>query len=379
MLLERREVRVQQCRRFGSVRKASAILNPFRHLETPEEACERQEFFLAGRRPNTYPIFRALSAGLSSLNSQIARNVVGIASRLSFNTTVFSLTVLGSGSRGNCSLIATDHCRVLVDAGFSARQIAQRLHLIGVRPESLDGILITHEHSDHVAGLNTFCRRFDVPIFANRQTKEVISEGALADFPRWNLFETGSPLSIKDIEVQSFYVPHDAVDPVAFVLTANEGSIGFLTDLGYAPKLALERIRGVDILVVETNHDERMLQEDSKRPWSVKQRILSRHGHLSNEAAAKLVASIAGDRLRRVLLGHLSCDCNRPELALEAMERAGITGIDLHCADQHTISPGFTVSRATTSTVRDEINPVCTQAQYNEHAQRTFDLGWQAG
>jgi phosphoribosyl 1,2-cyclic phosphodiesterase len=329
--------------------------------------------------PDAYSIFRVPSAAQGSLNSQIARNVVGIASRLSFNTSVFSLTVLGSGSRGNCSLIATDHCRVLVDAGFSARQIAKRLDLIGVRPESLDGILITHEHNDHVAGLHTFCRRFNIPIFANPLTAETLRNGALEDYASWKLFATGSVFLIKDVEVQSFYVPHDAVDPMAFVLTANEGSIGFLTDLGYAPKLALERIRGVDILVVETNHDERMLQEDSKRPWSVKQRILSRHGHLSNEAAAKLVASIAGDRLRRVLLGHLSRDCNRPELALEAMERAGITGIDLHCADQHTISPGFTVSRATTSTVRDEINPVCTQAQYNEHAQCTFDLGWQAG
>ncbi len=344
----------------------------------PRNCAKGKKFFLASGHPDPYSIFRAPSAGLSSLNSQIARNVVGIASRLSFNEPVFSLTVLGSGSRGNCSLIATDHCRLLVDAGFSARQISQRLDLIGVRPESLDGILITHEHNDHVAGLDTFCRRFSIPIFANPLTAETLRNGALENYARWNLFATGSVFSIKDVEVQSFYVPHDAVDPVAFVLTANEGSIGFLTDLGYAPKLALERIRDVDILVVETNHDERMLQEDSKRPWSVKQRILSRHGHLSNEAAAKLVASIAGDRLRRVLLGHLSRDCNRPELALEAMERAGITGIDLYCADQHTISPGFIVAR-TTSTVRDEINPVRTQAQYNEYTQRAFDLGWQAG
>jgi phosphoribosyl 1,2-cyclic phosphodiesterase len=313
------------------------------------------------------------------VNTQIARNVVGIASRLSFNGPVFSLTVLGSGSKGNCSLVATSQCRLLLDAGFSARQIVQRLASIGVDPQSLDGILITHEHSDHVSGLNTFCRRFGVPIFANPLTAETLGHGVLDDWASWNLFATGSVFSIKDIEVQSFYVPHDAVDPAAFVFTADEGSIGFLTDLGYAPKLALERVRHVDMLVVETNHDERMLQEDSKRPWSVKQRILSRHGHLSNEAAAKLVASIAGDRLRRVVLGHLSRDCNRPELALEAMQRAGITGIDLHCADQHTVSPGFTVLPATQSTVREQVNPVRTQGRCNEHAQHPFDLGWQAG
>jgi phosphoribosyl 1,2-cyclic phosphodiesterase len=266
-----------------------------------------------------------------------------------------------------------------VDAGFSARQIVQRLESLGVRPDSLDGILVTHEHNDHVAGLNTFCRRFNVPIYTNPLTAETLRHGPLEDFRSWNLFATGSVFSIKDIEIKSFYVPHDAVDPTAFVLTADEGSIGFLTDLGYAPKLALERIRDVDALVVETNHDERMLQEDIKRPWSVKQRILSRHGHLSNDAAAKLVASIAGRRLRRVVLGHLSRDCNRPELALEAMERVGVSGIDLHCADQHTVSPGFTLSRVTLSPVREQVNPVCTQGHDNEQTQRTFELGWHAG
>ncbi len=310
---------------------------------------------------------------------QITRIVVGIGQRLRFNRPVFSLTVLGSGSRGNCSFIATSQCRLLVDAGFSTRQIVQRLESIGVHPESLDGILITHEHTDHVSGLNTFCKRFNIPIFANPLTAETLRHGALEHSPCWNLFATGSVFVIKDIEIQSFYVPHDAVDPTAFVLTAAEGSIGFLTDLGYAPKLALERVRNVDLLVVETNHDERMLQDDSKRPWSVKQRILSRHGHLSNDAAAKLVASIAGNRLRRVVLGHLSRDCNRPELALEAMERIGITGIDLHCADQNKVSPGFAISRPSRSMVQEEVNPIRTQRGYGKDAQSLFDLGWQAG
>jgi phosphoribosyl 1,2-cyclic phosphodiesterase len=292
---------------------------------------------------------------------------------------VFSLTVLGSGSRGNCSLIATANCRLLLDAGFSARQMIQRLKSVGVSPESLDGILITHEHTDHIAGLNIFCRRFEIPIYANPLTAESLRRGALEDFPRWSLFATGAVFSIKDIQIQSFYVPHDAVDPTAFVLTADEGSIGFLTDLGYAPKLALERIRDVDILVVETNHDERMLQEDSKRPWSVKQRILSRHGHLSNEAAAKLVASIAGHRLGRVVLGHLSRDCNRPDLALGAMDKLGISGIDLFCADQNEISPVFTLSRPTMLTMCEEIDPIRSQRDHNERTQRTFDLWGEAG
>jgi phosphoribosyl 1,2-cyclic phosphodiesterase len=290
---------------------------------------------------------------------------------------VFSLTVLGSGSAGNCSLIATSQCRLLVDAGFSARQITQRLESVGVRPESLDGILITHEHGDHVAGLEIFCRRFCVPIYSNPLTAETLRHGSLADFPNWNLFATGAVFSVKDIEIQSFYVPHDAVDPTAFVFSSDAGSIGFLTDLGYAPKLALERLRQVDILLVETNHDERMLQEDRKRPWSVKQRILSRHGHLSNDAAAKLVASIAGHRLRHVVLGHLSRDCNRADLALGTMRRFGVQGIDLFCAEQSKVSPAFAVSEVAQSLVGEEINPVRRQSDNNQRAQGTFDFGWQ--
>jgi phosphoribosyl 1,2-cyclic phosphodiesterase len=302
---------------------------------------------------------------------------IGIQSGVRSIRRVFSVTVLGSGSAGNCSLIATDQCRLLVDAGFSARQIAQRLASVGVSPECLDGILITHEHSDHVAGLEIFSRRFCVPIYANPLTSEMLRRGSLAGFSNWNLFATGAVFSVKDIEIQSFYVPHDAVDPTAFVFTADGGSIGFLTDLGYAPKLALERIRQVDTLVVETNHDERMLQDDSRRPWSVKQRILSRHGHLSNDAAAKLVASIAGQRLRRVVLGHLSRDCNRADLALGTMARFGVQGIDLFCAEQNSVSPTFAVSAPASSAMREEINPVRRQSDNDQCAQGTFDRGWQ--
>ena len=292
---------------------------------------------------------------------------------------MFSLTVLGSGSGGNCSLVATDRCRFLVDAGFSARQIAGRLESSGVNPASLDGILITHEHSDHVAGLEVFCRRFGIPIYASSRTAEVLRQGWLAEYSSWTLFEPGLSFSLKDIEVQSFYVPHDAVDPVAFVFSSGDGSIGFLTDLGYAPKLALERIRKVHTLVVETNHDERLLQEDPKRPWSVKQRIMSRHGHLSNSAGAKLVAEIAGDQLRRVVLGHLSRDCNRPDLALEAMDRNGVTTLSLFCAEQNKVSPTFIVEPAPCSAVCNEVNPIDPSRDKSQDAQTMFDLGWQTG
>jgi phosphoribosyl 1,2-cyclic phosphodiesterase len=306
---------------------------------------------------------------------------------------VFSLTVLGSGSGGNCALVTSDRCRILIDAGFSARRISQRLQSLGIEPESLDGILLTHEHSDHIAGLKVFCGKFDVPVYCNSLTAEYLCREGIAEANRYKIFSTGSSFTIQDIDVQAFYVPHDAVDPVAFVLCSDYGSVGFLTDLGYAPKLARERIREVHTLVVETNHDEQRLQADSKRPWSVKQRILSRHGHLSNEAAAALVADIAGENLRRVILGHLSRECNSPELALGAMRRLSLDSLELHCAEQNQVSPQFEIGPqpvarplrkndwVTTgcSTVSEKINPVAGGHDNEQQAEYLLNLGWDVG
>ena len=306
---------------------------------------------------------------------------------------MFNLTVLGSGSGGNCALVASDRCRILVDAGFSAKRISHRLRSIGVEPESLDGILLTHEHSDHITGLKVFCGKFDVPIYCNSLTAEYLCREGTAEPSRFKIFSTGSSFTIQDIDVQTFYVPHDAVEPVAFVLSSDYGSAGFLTDLGYAPKLARERIREVHTLVIETNHDEQRLQADPKRPWSVKQRILSRHGHLSNEAAAALVADIAGQNLRRVILGHLSRECNSPELALSAMQRLGLDSLELYCAEQNEISPQFEVGQQPVeraleqddslktgcSTVSEQINPVAGGHHDNQETEYLLDLGWHLG
>jgi phosphoribosyl 1,2-cyclic phosphodiesterase len=292
---------------------------------------------------------------------------------------VFKLTILGSGSGGNCALVTSDRCRILIDAGFTAKQICQRLLSVGVDPESLDGILLTHEHSDHIAGLRVFCGKFNVPIYCNSLTAEYLHREDIAEAKRYKIFSTGSSFTIQDIDVQAFYVPHDAVDPVAFVLSSDYGSVGFLTDLGYAPKLARERIREVHTLVVETNHDEQRLQADPKRPWSVKQRILSRHGHLSNEAAAALVADIAGENLRRVVLGHLSRECNSPELALSAMQRLGLAGLELYCAEQNKVSPQFEIGRGRVLKVDQKINPVAGGHNNDQEAEYLLDLGWHFG
>lgn len=259
--------------------------------------------------------------------------------------------MLGSGSAGNSTLVATNHCRILVDGGLSARQVVLRLEQCGVMPEQLDGVVLTHEHSDHICGLEVLCRKFDLPIYCNRLTAEALRASGLAERCRhWRLFATGTEFSICDITVQTFPVPHDAVDPLGFVFHAGSGALGFITDLGYVTKLIVERLREVQTLVIETNHDEKLLQSDTHRPWPVKQRIQSRHGHLSNTAAAKVIEQLLPGKIERVVLGHLSRDCNTPALAMNtvraSLERCDRTDVEIHCAGQFEISPCFRIGEA---------------------------------
>jgi len=257
-------------------------------------------------------------------------------------------TILGSGSRGNCAYLETEGARLLIDAGFSAKQIRQRLAAIGRAPERLDGILITHEHSDHIRGLEVLCRKLDVPIYCNRLTRDGILWQQRNARLSFRLFETGAGFSVGDVQVESFSVPHDAQDPVGFLLRTAAGNVGFLTDLGHATRLVLERVRPAHALVLESNHDLQLLQDDLKRPWSVKQRILSRHGHLSNDAAAAALAEVMSADLRHLFLGHLSEDCNRPELARERMARQlaelGADHVALEVTCQREISQTVTLA-----------------------------------
>ncbi len=260
---------------------------------------------------------------------------------------MFSLTMLGSGSSGNAALIATEHCRLLVDGGLSARQLVVRLELCGVRPQQLNGVLLTHEHGDHVCGLDVLCRKFQVPIYCNALTAEAIRCGSLGEHRNWRIFRTGAEFAICDITVQTFPVPHDAVEPVGFAFHAGRCSLGFITDLGYATKMLVERLREVHTLVIETNHDEKLLQACQHRPWPVKQRIMSRHGHLSNIAAATVIEQLLPGKIERVVLGHLSRDCNTPELAKAAVQallaKCRRDSVEVFCADQREISSRFRI------------------------------------
>jgi phosphoribosyl 1,2-cyclic phosphodiesterase len=251
-------------------------------------------------------------------------------------------TILGSGSSGNCAYVETDETRVLVDAGFSPRQIRQRLASIGRAPENLTAILITHEHSDHIHGLAGIAAKLGVPVYCNRATKDEI-ERLMNIRLDCRIFATGDNFDLGDVSVDTFSIPHDAQDPVGFLLRTNCGNIGFVTDLGHVTRLVGERIRAANVLVLEANHDVKLLQECIRRPWSLKQRIMSRHGHLSNEAAANAVADIMSADLRHVYLGHLSRECNKPELAFavvqQRLQHIGATHVNLALTSQSLPSP----------------------------------------
>lgn len=262
---------------------------------------------------------------------------------------MFQLTILGSGSAGNCALVETPKTRLLIDGGLSCLQIRQRLSGIGVNPIEIDGILLTHEHGDHAGGLDVWCRQFHTPIYCNALTAEALRRQSPDNPKDWRIFVTGNDFTVGDVNVQTFSVPHDAMDPVGFVLHHQRNALGFLTDLGFATKLACERVRQAHTLVIEANHDEQLLQNDTKRPWSTKQRIMSRHGHLSNAAAAQVVAGMLGSNIRRTILGHLSRDCNSVELASDAVRKEVVNAggaadsLEIHVATQKEVSPRFTI------------------------------------
>jgi len=269
-------------------------------------------------------------------------------------------TILGSGSAGNCAYVETGETRILVDAGFSPLQIRKRLATLGKTPENLSAILITHEHSDHIAGILGLADKFHVPVFCNRGTQDgtiwalktkwdskkkpafagTDGTAQLKAKIDWRLFETGASFEIGDVGVETFSIPHDAQEPVGFILRTAAGTIGFATDLGHVTKLVLDRIRAANVLVLESNHDVKMLQDCPRRSWALKQRILGRHGHISNVTAAETVAQIMSAGLKQLYLAHLSRECNTPALAehvmAEQLHHIGAKHVRLQIAAQDT-------------------------------------------
>ena len=241
------------------------------------------------------------------------------------------LSILASGSRGNCAVLSGGGTNILIDAGLSCKETLRRMALAGERPEEISAVVITHEHSDHVGGLAVLARKLGVPVFLTGATHAEYRRWArktqfkespqLAEIERREEFSSGHAFTFGGIEVQPFTIPHDAADPVGFVFTMEGMRIGFCTDLGYMPQNVRAALRGCDGLVIESNHDLEMLRT-GPYPWSVKQRVMSRVGHLSNESLAEFFASDYDGGAAFVVLAHLSENNNLPELAQRAAEEA---------------------------------------------------------
>lgn len=238
-----------------------------------------------------------------------------------------SVSLLASGSKANCALVASSTTRILVDAGLSCRETFKRLRALGECPEQLSAILITHEHSDHVAGLQRLALKLKVPVFLTVPTHREWGramrdeEGKIPELPKLEHFASGRSFQVGDIAVTPFTIPHDAADPVGFTFKTEGVKIGFATDLGYMPVSVRDHLRGCDVLVLESNHDLEMLRS-GPYPWSVKQRVMSRVGHLSNDALAEFFCNDYDGGAAYVVLAHLSEQNNHPEIARAAAEQA---------------------------------------------------------
>ncbi len=228
------------------------------------------------------------------------------------------ISLLASGSKGNSIYVESGDTRLLVDAGCSGREICLRLSCIGVDPATLDAILVSHEHGDHVSGVGTLARRLKIPVLISYPTlsasRKLFSKTSLMEF------ESGYSFTFRDLHIDPFPITHDASDPVGFVLESSEGRVGVATDLGIATRLVKEKLKGCRALVIETNHDEEMLL-NGPYPWHLKQRIRSRHGHLSNSESVELLGEILHEGLEGLFLAHLSEVNNDPELPFTVVSR----------------------------------------------------------
>jgi phosphoribosyl 1,2-cyclic phosphodiesterase len=225
---------------------------------------------------------------------------------------------LASGSKGNCVYLGTSQTKVLIDAGISAKAIQNRLAEINVDIADIDAILVTHEHTDHIQGLKILAYKMGIPLLANHNTAKGIVD-TFHDCPKFKIFSTGETFEFGDLEIHPFSIQHDTLDPVAFTIRTDNLKLGFCTDLGFATSLVQGHLRECDYLYLESNHQPSMVHA-SPRPMIYKQRVLSRSGHLSNEACGNLLAQVFHPKLKHVHLAHLSSECNSPETALSVVK-----------------------------------------------------------
>lgn len=227
--------------------------------------------------------------------------------------------VLASGSKGNSVLVCSPKTRILVDAGTTCKELTRRLAKTSIDAKSLDGVVITHEHNDHVSAAGVLSRKFDLPVYMTRGTVENLPPN-IGQFASLRLFSTGMPFTLGDLRIHPFATSHDAREPAGFMIEHEESRLGICTDLGIATNLVKVRLQGCHGLVIEANHDVRKLME-GPYPFFLKQRIKSSHGHLSNEEACDLLESVHHNEMRCVVFAHLSETNNHPELVVESSQR----------------------------------------------------------
>lgn len=228
---------------------------------------------------------------------------------------------IASSSSGNCVYIGSDNTHILIDAGISNKRIEQGLNEIGIKGSELEGVFITHEHSDHIQGLGILARKYPVPIYATKETlEEIAQKSSLGDYPKELLHPILPDVNfyLGDLQICPLRIDHDAANPVAYRVQNGRKSVAVVTDLGHYDQYVIDHLQGLDALLLEANHDVRML-ETGPYPYRLKQRILGDHGHLSNENCGRLLNCILHDRLKKILLGHLSEKNNYEELAYETV------------------------------------------------------------
>lgn len=234
---------------------------------------------------------------------------------------MLELCSIASGSSGNCICVGSDHTHVLIDAGISGKRIEAGLNEIDLKAGEMQGILVTHEHIDHIAGLGVLARRYGIPIFATEKTIEAISNSKSVgkiDADLFQVIKPGRRFSIGDLIINPISISHDAADPVAYKVVNDDKSVAVITDLGNYNQAIVDELQGLDALLLEANHDIKMLQM-GPYPYPLKQRILGDRGHLSNERSGQLLCELLHDHFGTVLLGHLSKENNYEKLAYEAV------------------------------------------------------------
>lgn len=253
---------------------------------------------------------------------------------------------LSSGSQGNATLIRNGDEAILIDCGLSFKKLKEKLSEAEIDPEMISGIFVTHEHADHVSGLRVTADGLGIPAYANQNTGAFLNRKNRAP-EEFIFFENGHSVNHGSFLVEPFSIPHDGVDTVAFSVLCGSKKIIVATDFGYPSQLVRQKIKNSDILFIEANHDVKMLQECTKRPWKIKQRILSRHGHLSNESCFDLLSDGLHSSLSKLVLGHVSQDTNDylmvEDLTAKYLSESGYSELPYYVARQDVVSPFFSV------------------------------------